>query len=194
MRKFFQALCLLACAFLATTKLTAQTYNVTYGRTTVTVDPNLLASFKNYLTLTDLQGRSLSTPLILKVNSGTLTTNDGAAELVHEGGLLATANSTTVQIQNLILDTTNANAPVVTAMIVANGGRIGRIPVFNVSGSGGVTVQNSAVSQSGLSFTLTSQIVNLVNQLTGVPLVVQNEFFGSVSVYSTLSSTPAAVN
>ncbi len=196
MKKSFQVLCLAASAFLATAGLSAQTYNVTYGRTTVTVDPNLLASFKNYFTLTDLQGRSLSSPLILKVLAGTLTTSDGTAEIIHTGGLLGVANGTSVQIQDLILDTTNANSPVVTAMIVANGGRIGRTPVFNVSvpSSGAATVQNSAVLQTGYAFRLTPQIVSLVNQLTGVPLVANDEYFGSVTLYSTLSSTPSASN
>ncbi len=196
MKKSFQVLCLAASAFLATASLSAQTYNVTYGRTTVTVDPNLLASFKNYFTLTDLLGRSLSTPLVLREISGTLSTSDSTAEIIHTGGLVGMANGATVQIQDLILDTTNANSPVVTAMIVANGSRLGRTPIFNVTtpSSGAVTVQNGAVSQSGYVFRLTPQIVNLVNQLTGVPLVVNNEYFGGVTLFSTLSATPSSID
>ena len=196
MKKSFQVLCLAASAFLATASLSAQTYNVTYGRTTVTVDPNLLASFKNYFTLTDLLGRSLSTPLVLREISGTLSTSDSTAEIIHTGGLVGMANGATVQIQDLILDTTNANSPMVTAMIVANGSRLGRTPIFNVTtpSSGAVTVQNGAVSQSGYVFRLTPQIVSLVNQLTGVPLVVNNEYFGGVTLFSTLSATPSSID
>ena len=200
MKIFCRVLCLMTCLSAATSTLKAQIYNVVYGRATVKMDPSLFTALRGYMTITDIQGHPLTTsaPLIMKVNTGILSVNNGSGELILDGGLIATTSSAVVMIQNPILDLTNPSAPVVTAVVSANGGSLGRVPLFNVtapsSAGSSLSAQNSTVTQAGYAFRLTSTIANLTNQLAGTSIVTQDQPFGAVTFYNVLSSSPSGVN
>jgi hypothetical protein len=69
--------------------------------------------------------------VVFPIIAGNLETNTLRGEILHSGGLTLTKGSTTVKLQNFIIDTTGEGF-ILTGNVSANGTVVGRIPLFDL--------------------------------------------------------------
>lgn len=117
-----------------------KTTTIEGGRTTVSLSSGFVAALG---TLGVTPGTVSPTRLYdgtvdFPVTGGAIDLDTAVGQIVHSGGLTLTAGSTTVTLQSFIIDTTGA--PVITGLVSVDGKLLGRLPLFDLTIPGGLTV------------------------------------------------------
>ena len=102
------------------------------------------------------------------VTGGALDLKTLKGEIIHSGGLTLTAGNTQVRLQAFIIDTTGP-APVLTGLVVLNGGLLARVPLFDISLSGSsIKLDQDDLTVRGVGLTLDKAAAGALNQIFGV--------------------------
>jgi hypothetical protein len=141
------------------------TASIGTGATTVAADAGFLAAAKSLnVTVAPITGKKL----MFKIVAGNIDLANAKSEILHNGGLVLKSATTTVELRNFIIDTTGA-APVLTGLVVANEGTVGRIPLFDLVLPTGITLPLKAkgpmksLTLAGVSMKLTSGAATALN-------------------------------
>ena len=174
--------------------LHAQAQDVAYGRLTVNFSSSFLNSASGAgITITDLSGSALANgSAVFTGVGGALDVNSAAGELMHDGGYILTVGSNTLRMQNLVIDTTNLSAPVITALTIVNGTVMGRIPLFTLLAPPGfVTPLPSTagtVLLSGIFIYIAPAAASELNSLLGGNVISAGLAAGTETQYSVFST------
>ena len=161
----------------------AQSPNVVTGTTYVTFS-------KSFVTAAQSLGLSLGTVSPTEVVQGTagfpitggaLEIDNAKGEILHNGGLTIRAGSTTVRLQDYVIDTTGAS-PVITGLVVVDGKVLGRVPLFNVLLPANFTLplrpKNGILDVKYPKLTLTSTAATALNQVFGTTAFKSGFYIG----------------
>lgn len=177
---------------LTSLSLSAQTQSVVYGRTTVQFG----AAFQQTLSglgasVTDLQQNSLKNGSAVFVETGgAIDLRTAAAEILHTGGYIFTANGTVLKLQDLVIDATNPAAIAVTALLTVNNSLVGRLPFFLLQPPGlslPLTPQSGVEAISGFTVTFAPAGANAVNSVFGGQFIQPGLAVGTADVYAVLA-------
>ena len=188
-----RTLSLLAATFFAATSLLpAQTRTIGYGRTVVQLSAPFLQQFASLgAVITDLSSQPLvNGTSTFRVTEGAIDLQTAAGEVEHSGGYLVVAGGTTIRIQNLTLDSSNPQAPVLTALFVVNDKFVGRIALFNLQVPAGLTLPLQPVAGveqiNGFTLFLAPAAATEINAIFGGPAVQAGTNLGTANVYTVL--------
>jgi hypothetical protein len=180
----------LACTHLVVLAQTpSQTPSVDFGRTTVQFSSNFASSLQGLgVVVTDLKNNPLQNNAItLRATGGAVDLTTSAGEVEHTGGLLFNASGTIIRVQNLVIDTSNPAAPVITAAFVVNDHFVTRLPVFNIQPPAGFTLplqlQSGVFQENGLILTLAPATATALNNVFGAPVMQAGANIGTASAY-----------
>lgn len=182
----FVLLASLTAGLLPAASVRAATYDVPSGQTTLDFSPqffNLIpalgadvarirpAKIKGNLNKQNLRA-------IFPITTGALDADGDKAQIGHEGGLTLATGNITVQLTafsidfdlSTVADAIGADNRVMTALVVANGSLVGRLPVFNL-GIDSVTgsVSGSTVRFNDVTVTMTEQAATALNAIFNLP-------------------------
>ena len=195
MKNALRSLALVATSLcLSAGALHAQTQNVVYGRTTITLNPSFQQAAAGVATLTDLDSKPLiNNQIVLKITAGAISTIAAQGELDHSGGIIVTGAGHVVRVQDFIIDSTNLLAPTLTAIMVTDGTYVGRQTLFNIQIPNTFVIPlvpvNSAVQETGLILTLAPTASALINRTLG-NVTQAGQSIGTADVLSVFSSSP----
>jgi hypothetical protein len=182
----FVLLASLTAGLLPAASVQAITYNVPSGQTTLDFSPqffNLIpalgadvARIKPAKLKGNLNKQNLRA--IFPITTGALDADGNEAQIIHEGGLTLATGSITVQLTAFSIDfdlfavagPIGADNRVMTALVVANGSLVGRLPVFNL-GIDSVTgsVSGSTVKFNNIGVTMTQAAATVLNGIFNLP-------------------------
>jgi hypothetical protein len=134
-RTFISSFAAVAAGFaLATSAIAAPTLAVSYGDTSVKLDPVFVGALTSLKVTPSALGYAR-----LKDGVATFPVTDGdfdfataKGEITHAGGLLLKADTTTVELRDFNIDTSGAT-PVLTGKVIANDNFVARIPLFDLT-------------------------------------------------------------
>ena len=161
----------------------ATTLIPTAGKTEVQLSNELVGA----LIFAGVQPGAVGPGTLSKKGLATFPITTGAVEgfkgeVDHSGGLSLTAGGTRVVLNSFIIDALNAQ-PVLTGLVIANGGIFGRAPLFNVDTSGvQVVTKGKKVTMSNVKLTLSQTAADALNQLFGVTAFTVNFPIGTATV------------
>ncbi len=174
--------------------LPAQTKTIVYGRTTLSSSPLLsyIASFN--VTVTDLDGLSAQkNPITFPVKEGVIDLQTGAGEIVNSGGYLLKGNGNSVQIQDIVLDTTTPANPVLTAIFIVNNKLVGRAPLYQAKFPSTLTLplkpQLGTEQITGVTLTLSKAAATILNNaiIISEPVLQADSAAGTADIYAILA-------
>ena len=146
------------------------TASIKTGFTSVAADAGFLAAAKSLkVTVAPITGKKLQFGIV----AGNIDLANAKGEIVHNGGLVLKSATTTVELRNFIIDTTGT-APVLTGLVVANEGTVGRIPLFDLVLPTGIMLPLKAqgpmksLTLADVSMKLTSGAATTLNGAFGV--------------------------
>lgn len=176
------------------TTLVAQsnTNTVVYGRTNLQLSTGFVQAISGTgVVLTDLNGAPLqNNGITFKISSGVFSLQNFAGEIDHIGGLTATTSAVSIRIQNLVLDLSNPQAPVVTALFVANNVFYGRNPLFNLQFPSDFSlspVQQGVLQTTNFNVTLAPAASSMLSNLLGNTLPAGTPI-GTLNLYGVLAA------
>jgi hypothetical protein len=133
-RKFLLTLGLAAGAVAASAQ---NTVAIQSGVSTITLSPILGSLLQGY-TIGAVSPSSLTNGVVsLPVAGGAFDLDTAKGEVFHTGGLTFTKGNYVIALTDFLIDTTDDSqsgitAPIVSALVIANGAVIGRLPLFNL--------------------------------------------------------------
>lgn len=146
------------------------TASIKTGVTSVAADAGFLAAAKDLkVSVGPISGMKLQFGIV----AGNIDLANAKGEIVHSGGLLLKSATTTVELRNFIIDTTGMT-PVLTGLVVANEGTVGRIPLFDLVLPTSIKLPLKAqgpmksLTLAGVSMKLTSGAATALNGAFGV--------------------------
>jgi hypothetical protein len=178
---------------LASISLPAQTRTLVYGRTTVQFNSSFMQTLTGLgAVVTDLNQNSLKNGAVtFVVKEGSIDLQNAAGEVTHSGGYMISAGGAVLRIQNLVLDTTNGNAPVITGLYVVNDKLVGRLPIFSVQPPAGITLpltpQTGIEQINGFGLTLAPAAATAINGVFGAQVLQAGTGIGTADVYTVLA-------
>ncbi len=124
---------------------------------------------------------------------GVLDLSSAVGELVHTGGLLLTMGSNTMRLQDLIIDTTNTSAPVISGLVIVNNVTVSRFPIFTLAAPPGFTVPlpstAGTVQLSGINIAISPAMASQLNSFIGANVVpASGVSAGTETQYSVFST------
>jgi hypothetical protein len=141
------------------------TASIRTGATTVAADAGFLAAAKSLnVTVAPITGKKLKFNIV----AGNIDLANAKSEILHDGGIVLKSATTTVELRNFIIDTTGT-APVLTGLVVANEGTVGRLPLFDLVLPSGITLPLKAkgsmksLTLAGVSMKLTDGAATALN-------------------------------
>ena len=167
----------------------SQTPSVDFGRSTVQLNPAFVNAIQSFgAVITDLQGNPLQNNTItFKAVAGAIDLTTSAGEVEHTGGMLISVAGLVFRLQNVTLDTSNPNAPVITAAFIINDHFAGRQPLFNVQPPAGFVLplapQAGVLQVNGLVLTLAPAAATTLNNLFGAPILSPGLSIGTGNAY-----------
>jgi hypothetical protein len=167
----------------------SQTPSVDFGRTTVQFSPSFVGSLQGLgVVVSDLKNNPLQNNAItLRATGGAVDLTTSAGEIEHAGGLLFNAAGTIIRVQNLIIDTSNPTAPVITAAFIVNDHFVTRLPVFSIQPPAGFSLplqlQSGVFQENGLVLTLAPATATALNNVFGAPVVQAGTNIGTANAY-----------
>jgi hypothetical protein len=106
-------------------------------------------------------------------------------EINHRGGLSLTAGKTSVELTDYSITNLDGK-PVLTGLVKANDNLVGRIPLFNLTLSGGPTTQSvhsaTKIELSGVKVTLTKTAADALNGVFSVTAFKEGLNIGTAKV------------
>jgi hypothetical protein len=184
----FVLLASLTAGLLPAASVRAATYDIPSGQTTLYFSPqffNLIPALGADVTKikpAKLKGNLNKQNLraIFPIITGALDPDPpgNKAQIIHEGGLTLATGNITVQFTafsidfdlSTVVDAIGADNRVLTALVVANGNLLGRLPVFNVSiDSITGSVNGSTVKFNNVGVTMTQQGATALNGIFNLP-------------------------
>jgi hypothetical protein len=153
----------LAALGLATSFASAATKTIEFGETTVTLDPGFVSALQSLNLNVDVISPSranLSQGVVsFPAVAGAVDLVTAKGEIIHSGGLILSAGTTTVRLQSFTIDTTGASGGLVlTGLVTVNDTLVGRLPLFNLQLPPGFTTPLQA---SNGFLTLNGVVLNL---------------------------------
>jgi hypothetical protein len=158
------------------------------GSTNVTLSTSFLSALQSldvtagvvYPTI--LNGAVVNFPIA----SGAIDLDTAKGNLDHQGGLTLTAGSTTVAIQDFLINTTKA-APVITGLVIANGALSNRITLFDLAFGSGFSLplketDNTLLHIGGVTVTLDAAAASTLNTTFGVTAFKAGMSVGTATV------------
>lgn len=176
--------------------LPAQVRTAVYGRTTLQFSTTFTSTVTSLSgSILDLELNPLaSSNLVLPVTAGAFNPQTAVGEVEHSSGFTLSGGGKAIRIENLIIDTTNGTAPVVTAVIVFNNVVLGRIPLFNVQYPSGLTLPlqttEGVLQVSGLKLTLAPIGAATLNSVFGITVIPAGLNAGTASIYVVFAPLP----
>jgi hypothetical protein len=185
----FVLLASLTVGLLPVASVRAVTYNVPSGQTTLNFSPqffNLIPALGAEVTRikpAKLKGNLNKQNLraIFPITTGALDASGNKAQFIHEGGLTLATGNTTVQLTAFAIDfdlffdgdaigTDNRANRIITALIIANGNLLGRLPVFNIDvDSVTSSVSGSTIRFDNVAVTMTQVTATALNEIFNLP-------------------------
>lgn len=165
-RTLATAMVLVSC----TAAFAQKTKTVEGGGTSVALSSGFVAALQSLgvtpgtVEPTKLQNGKASFP----INGGALDLKTLKGEIIHIGGLTLTARSTEVRLQAFIIDTTGS-APVLTGLVIVNGGLLARVPLFDINLSrSSIKLAGDDLTVRGVGLTLDKTAAAALNQIFNV--------------------------
>lgn len=194
MKMLLTKVALAASTMLVPAALQAQSQDVAYGRLTV----NFSSSFQSAIaaagiSVTDLNGNALSSGSTTFTGvGGALDVTTAQGELLHSGGYLLTIGGNKVELANPVIDTTNTSSPVISVLVVVNGGVVSRIPLFTLSAPPGfvtpLPTSAGTVQLTGILLYVAPAMASELNGLLGANVIAPGLAAGTETQYSVFSS------
>ncbi len=119
---------------------------------------------------------------LFPINGGAIDLKTLKGEIIHSGGLTLTAGSTQVRLQAFIIDTTGSS-PVLTGLVVLNGGLLARVPLFDLNLSrSSIRLDGDDLRVRGVGLTLDKVAAAALNQIFAVSAFKAGFPIGTASV------------
>ena len=173
-----------------TYSVTAPTYYVYKGQTTLNFSPNFfnllpaLGAMLNRIVPAQLKGNynNQNIRAVVPVTSGVVSTTGNVGEILHSGGLTLGVNTTTlVQLTGLTLEfdqPNSAGSRIVSALVNYNGNSQGRLPVFLLgTATLGAKVQNGQLNIRNVPISLSAEFAAVLNSVFRLPSVGGGAFY-----------------
>ena len=172
---------------LGATAVQAETGTVESGRTSVKLSEDFVGALTSLgvtagvVDPSRVYGGSVTFP----VTGGAVDLATARGEIAHSGGLTLSAGGTEVRLQGFTIDTTSA--PVLTGLVVVDGGLLGRVPLFDLQLPSGITLplepsEGGKLRLKGVGVTLTSVAAGALNQIFGVTAFTPGFNIGTANV------------
>lgn len=158
----------LAVLGLATSFASAATKTIEFGATTVTLDPGFVSALQTLNLNVDVIAPSranLSQGVVsFLAVAGAVDLVTAKGEIIHSGGLILSAGTTTVRLQSFTIDTTGASGGLVlTGLVTVNDTLVGRLPLFNLVLPPGLQASNSFLTLNGVVLNLNATAAGALN-------------------------------
>ena len=186
---------ILALAMLASTNMASaqNTETVELGRTTVTFASDILPALGGLGINLGTVGpsRLVNGVVTFPVTGGAIDLDTGVAQVIHSGGLTLTSGQSQVTLQSFIVDT-SAAIPVITGLVSVNGTLLGRLPIFDLSLTGGLTLPltpqtNGQLTIAGVDLTLDSAAAATLNSAFSTSALTGGSEIGTATIMVILS-------
>lgn len=178
----------------------AQTYPIEGGRTYVTLASEFASALNSLSVFVGPIGtaRLLHGVASFPVNGGSLDVAAAKGEVTHRGGLFLTAGRTSVRLMDFNIDLTGST-PGLTGLVIANGGVVGRIRLFDVALPTGITLPLRPMAGrffdlDGARLTLNSGAATALNTVFGVNAFAGGFPIGMARVSAFLDDDIASAN
>lgn len=194
MRMIAQSVCATAVLSLLSISASAQSTVTAYAGAT---DVTLSSTFTSALTAlsvkvgqvnpTMVSGAVASFPIV----TGVIDRDTAMGNLIHSGGLTFEGGSTTVRLQDFIIDTTGS-MPMITGVAVVDNKVVGRLPLFDLTLPSGFSLplktHGNTLALMGVKVTLDAKAAAALNKVYGVSQFTAGLSIGTANVRAYVSS------